>query len=191
VSSLLAQLPALIGVAVGALATILATSFTDRSRWRRSQSVRWDERRLDAYADYAQAIKEIHLLAFRLSATRRGSSRSQPIDRETGMDLLAQADLHRSKMWESVLLLGDAATVEAARLWHEAVRRLVRLASERTNDPSHEGSEDLSDDWRAAVQLVDNTRDLFYIAARQNLLVEGGLVAQTPSLWPQRADAEA
>jgi len=53
--SLQDQLPALIGVAVGTVGTIVATGLADRSRWRRRQSVRWDERRLDAYVAFARA----------------------------------------------------------------------------------------------------------------------------------------
>ncbi|MFV2102973.1 hypothetical protein [Micromonospora sp. LOL_024] len=64
--NLVGQLPALLGVLVGAVGTILATSLTDRSRWRRSQTVRWDERRLDAYAEFARVLKEVHTIASRM-----------------------------------------------------------------------------------------------------------------------------
>jgi len=40
VETLVAQLPVLIGVLVGTLGTILATTLTDRTRWRRTLSVR-------------------------------------------------------------------------------------------------------------------------------------------------------
>jgi hypothetical protein len=53
VQSFVQQLPALIGVLVGALATYAATSAAERARWRRTQSVRWDDKRLTAYAEDA------------------------------------------------------------------------------------------------------------------------------------------
>ena len=56
---LLQQLPTLVGVIVGAIATILTTSLGDRTRWKRSQAVRWDQRRLEAYAQYAETIKHL------------------------------------------------------------------------------------------------------------------------------------
>lgn len=68
--SLVQQLPALIGVLLGALATYAATSATERARWRRTQSIRWDDKRLAAYADYASAVKKLSSLSVRLAAYR-------------------------------------------------------------------------------------------------------------------------
>jgi len=56
-SNLLGAIPALIGVVVG----VAATGWADRVRWKRGQAVRWDERRVDVYAEYARAIKRIHM----------------------------------------------------------------------------------------------------------------------------------
>jgi hypothetical protein len=60
-ASLAEQLPALIGVLLGAGATFGATFATDRARWHREQSVRWDVKRADAYAEYAFAVKASHI----------------------------------------------------------------------------------------------------------------------------------
>ncbi|MEK8105561.1 hypothetical protein NKG94_11170 [Micromonospora sp. M12] len=128
VSTLLTQLPALLGVLVGTLGTILATSLADRARWRRGQSVRWDERRLDAYVDYAHALKESHAVALRLTADLRPGSYSHPIDRDEGLARLAEADARRTIVWENLLLLGDEATVVAAASWRDAIWQVERLA---------------------------------------------------------------
>ena len=128
VNDLLTQLPALLGVLVGTVGTILATSLADRARWRRSQSVRWDERRLDAYVDYAHALKESHAVALRLTADHRPGSRSHPIDREEGLVRLAEADARRAIVWENLLLLGDEPTVAAAASWRDAIWQVERLA---------------------------------------------------------------
>jgi hypothetical protein len=50
----LLQLLPLIGVIVGALATMATTASADRRRWRRERATRWDERRLDAYCGLAE-----------------------------------------------------------------------------------------------------------------------------------------
>jgi hypothetical protein len=99
------QLPAILGVLVGALGTLLVTNLTDKARWRRDQAVRWDTRRLDAYVAYAVAVKESHTLALRISSPYRRYSKSHTIDREQGLVLLAEANVRRTKAWEAVLLL--------------------------------------------------------------------------------------
>ncbi|WP_433457637.1 hypothetical protein [Micromonospora sp. CA-248212] len=96
------QLPALLGVLVGTLGTILATTLTDRARWRRSQSTRWDERRLDAYVDYAHALKESYAVALRMTADLRPESHSHPIDREGGLARLAESDAKDHRLGEPV-----------------------------------------------------------------------------------------
>ena len=167
------QLPAIVGVIVGAVGALLVTSLTDRARWRRDQSVRWDTRRLDAYVAYAATIKEIHALAFRVSALHRHLSKSRPIDREQGLELLAEANVRRTKAWEAVLLLGDETTVTAARAWQDAVGAEEHLCSKDSFDEM---------EWESAVDTVDQARDRFYAAARESLGVRGGSVAQSPFL---------
>lgn len=176
--SFLGQLPALIGVVIGVLGTILATTLTDMARWKRDQSVRWDERRLDAYVEYSRAIKEIHALALGLTAARMSANLAQPISRDAGLEMLTQAEDHRTKVWETVLLLGDAATVDAARQWRGAVWRLTEFARDLTDD-------DESAEWLVAVRKADEARDSFYAVARKSVKVRGGSVAQAP--WLQSA----
>ena len=106
-----AQLPALLGVLVGTIGTIVATSLADRSRWRRNQTVRWDERRLDAYVEFARALKEAHTIASRATGGY--------LDRDVALAELAEADFRHTLAWENVLLLGDAPTVTAARAWRD------------------------------------------------------------------------
>ncbi|MFJ6166867.1 hypothetical protein ACIQH6_17240 [Micromonospora orduensis] len=171
--TLLTQLPALLGVLVGTLGTILATSLADRARWRRSQSVRWDERRLDAYVEYAHALKESHAVALRMTAHLRPGSYSHPIDREEGLARLAESDARRTIVWENLLLLGDESTVLAAANWRDAVWRLERIARGIATAP-----EDLSEQ----VAQVDEARDGYYRVARQSLGVRGGSVEQSAAL---------
>jgi len=104
-SNLLGAIPALIGVVVGV---------ADRVRWKRGQAVRWDERRVDVYAEYARAIKRIHMTALRMVSPHMADDRARRINHEDGLAMLAQADAHRTEAWEAVLLLADQETTHAA-----------------------------------------------------------------------------
>jgi hypothetical protein len=144
------QLPAILGVLVGALGTLLVTSLTDKARWRRDQAVRWDTRRLDAYVAYAAAVKESHTLALRISAPYRCYSKSHAIDPEQGLVLLAEANVTRTKAWEAVLLLGNEATVTAARVWKDAVDAEERLCGDESPAMRWSGNRR----WKQLARLV-------------------------------------
>lgn len=173
VGTLLTQLPALLGVLVGTLGTILATSLADRARWRRSQSVRWDERRLDAYVEYAHALKESHMVALRMTADLRPGSHSHPIDRDDGLVRLAESDARRTIVWENLLLLGDEPTVVAAAGWRDAIWQVERLARGVSEAPS---------DISGLLIQINDARDGYYRAARRSLGVRGGSVEQSAAL---------
>jgi hypothetical protein len=175
VNDFLTQLPALAGVVLGIIGTIIATFISDHGRWRRDQISRWDEKRLDAYSEYAKAVKDIHALTFRLTAHRMSANKNSPIGRRTGLGLLEQNVLVRTKTWETVLLLGDGPTVSAAREWWYAVAQLVDFARDSSKT-------DESREWLATVRAADEHRDRFYTAARQSLGIQGGSVAQAPWL---------
>jgi hypothetical protein len=170
VTALVDQLPALVGVLIGTGGTVFATWVADRARWRRGQTVRWDERRLQAYVEYANALKEVHSYALRLVDSRTPGPGLSDVERNDVLARLVEADLRRTKAWESVLLLGDAATVTAARNWREAVGELTRRVRGFVG-------EDL--DVVAAVTRVNECRDRFYEVARSNLGIAAGFVAQS------------
>jgi hypothetical protein len=161
--NLVDQLPTLIGVVVGSLGTVLATTFSDRARWRHDRDVRWEERRLEAYSRYAETLKEIHALSFRMT------SPTNPMDPQNAATSLARAEQARTKAWEAVLLVGESNTVVAARQWREAIRQVSQLAqSEGRRDPN----------WVSLVHQANEARDRFYAVARRGLSLRGGEVAQ-------------
>jgi hypothetical protein len=160
----LQQLPALIGVLVGAVATYTATSAAERARWHRTQSVRWDDKRLAAYAEYAHAVKEVISISVRLAAHRGVHPDVHTLSPEEGMPALAAAEEERTMKWEGVLLLGTERTVIAARAWHESVFRLQRIAS---------GAE-VKVSWVEAVEAASRARRGFYEAAKQDLGIAVG-----------------
>lgn len=159
---LTAQLPALIGVLVGAIATFGATFVTDRARWQREQSARWDVRRADVYAEYGFALKNVLYIATRMAAAERpeisASMLNDPLPREEGLGLLGDAERDRGVKWESVLLLGSEEVVEAGRRWHQSVFSLQAIARGTSNA-----------DWTSAVAEVSRERGRFYEAARRDL----------------------
>jgi len=167
-NEVLAQLPALLGVILGAAGTIAASAFADRGRWTRGMTVRWDERRLAAYIEYASTLKDIISVLMRMTAENRPESLSRPMDREAGHAALAESESRRTRVWEQVLLLGDPPTIEAARAWRTEVRRLEQLAARRTYSHS---------EWQSLVERVDHARDRFYAAARGGLAVPGGAIS--------------
>jgi hypothetical protein len=149
---LLQQLPALVGVIVGALATYLATAAAERARWQRAQRSRWDESRMNAYAQYGVAVKHMAWLAVRIAAARGLPFTEEPLDPEVGVAQLAAAEGERTVRWETVLLLGDAETVAAARSWHQSVMQLVWFARGKLSGQT---------EWNHAIRHMEAKRDRF------------------------------
>jgi nitroimidazol reductase NimA-like FMN-containing flavoprotein (pyridoxamine 5'-phosphate oxidase superfamily) len=79
-----------------------------------------------------------------------------------GTDLSAAYNA-RAVAWESVLLLGGSAAIDAGREWHGTLWRLESLVRNPASSP-----EEWADGWR---QLA-RARDLFYKAARKELGTE-------------------
>ncbi len=160
----LQQLPALLGVLVGALAAYVVGTATERGRWRRQQSVRWDERRITAYIEYAHAIKKVIAVAVRLAAQRGVYPDDDVISPNYRISDLAEAEDSRTITWEAVLMLGTDAVVLAGREWHQSVFRLMRIACGQTSDMS----------WAAAVTATGQARQRFYEAAKRDIGVAVG-----------------
>lgn len=164
---LLYQLLVLMGVIIGALGSYLTTSAIERARWKRALDSRWDDRRVEAYASYAQSVKRVIMIASRIAAGRGLGSVTEPLaPTQVNLDLLAAAEAERASQWETVLLLGHPKTVGAARNWHEYAWRLEAYARAlRTGDAS---------DWQQLRTATDAARAAFYDSARSDLRVEGG-----------------
>jgi hypothetical protein len=157
------QLVTVGAVLVGAVGSYLTSRLADRDRFRRDLLVRWDERRLDAYVLYVTAVKHVYRCAQQALSARLEGGDSKAADALLAEMRAAEAD--RSRAFEQVMLLGDAATVQAAhnlndRLW--GLERPARSAEEIDQDTWHERS----DEWLVA--LND-----FHSHARQGLGVEG------------------
>jgi hypothetical protein len=166
-ASVVDQLPALIGVVVGASASYLVSSLTERARWQRQQSARWDIMRAQIYADYGYAVKNVFELCKRIAAYRGLGTRSEPIDPAEALGELGRLATERTAKWESVLLLGNPETIASAREWHRHVWHMELFARGQRSDPT---------EWTALLKEVAAARTRFYDAVRRDLGVKGGKV---------------
>jgi hypothetical protein len=110
------------------------------------------------------AIKYVHHLATSITAADRPGAQTQPIDRQSGLDRLAIADVELATAWEGVLLLGDATTVTAARAWRDAVWDLALIARRDSR---------IADNWDTVLVANKRARDRYYAAARKSLVERG------------------
>lgn len=112
---LINQVPVLLGVIIGVLGSYLTTAATERARWKRTLDSRWDDRRVEAYALYAQSVKRMIKVAGRIAAGRDLGGDDEPLaPTQENLELLADAEAERGRQWETVLLLGHPQTVGLA-----------------------------------------------------------------------------
>ncbi|WP_079158529.1 hypothetical protein [Streptomyces caniscabiei] len=174
--SLADQALPLVGVAIGAAVSLLVSALNERTRWRRQQSVRWDERRLNAYAEYAHTVKDLSNQYHRLAIARGVTAGTTSLE-PTGavLEELSKAEVHRSALAESLWLLGDVDSNTAAvklnhALWHlQWLARGIPTTGVAT--------------WPEAYLEFRKARENFLLAARRDLGVQGTRITHdTP--WP-------
>lgn len=124
---MISQLVTLAGVLIGAVTSFLATSAAERARHRRAMATRWDERKLDTYLQYATCVKEISANAKRARQAAAAGSE----ERQGYLAAMEEAELRRSAMFETLILLASPEAVEAA----DAVNRELWREEVATRDP--------------------------------------------------------
>jgi hypothetical protein len=129
VSGTIQEFSTLIAAGVGALAAYLAGAATERTRWRRERSGRWDDRRAQAYAEYAHAVKDVYVQCMRAYGLRGKRAVARAAYREALTELERLTD-DRTAKWEAVLLLGDPEAIKAGRTWHRRVWQVERYFDE-------------------------------------------------------------
>jgi hypothetical protein len=98
-----------------------------------------------------------------------------PLAPDDGVLELAVLEADRAAKWKQVLLLGDSATVSAARAWHEAIWKLDPWAQGKRTDP---------DAWLAHFHEAGRLRDVYYEAARRDLGIIGDHRDLKPTIRP-------
>ncbi|UQT56074.1 hypothetical protein M4V62_13745 [Streptomyces durmitorensis] len=159
------QLPALIGVIVGALGSYLAITRGDRARFQREQAARWDERRLAVYGDYARVVKQAVTLTYRVAAHLGNDPHPHPLTPEEAAPHLAEASIARDPAGEALLMLGTPDVVDKARVWVLTVVEMERFLRAGTHDP---------DAWSALLDRQRTTREGYYQAVRRDLALPPG-----------------
>ena len=155
----------LAAVAAGAVLSFVSTRLTDRSRWQREESFRWDTKRLDAYSEFASAMRKFVNVAYRMSAGLGFPAGAQSLDIEAGLPALAAAGTELNVQWEKILLLGSPDAIMAANNWQEEAFHLEYFARQLRNDPA---------EFAKASQDRREARRRFYSAARADLRVTSG-----------------
>lgn len=168
------QLVTLAAVVLGAGATFSATTLVERAKWKRSLDTRWDDRRLAAYADYANALKKTLEVCLRLAENKGYPAGFQPIDRDAGLQAFAAADAERTLRWEAVLLLGSPEAIAAARKWHKALWGFRYFVMDA--EPDHE-------EFLRSFEAMGHLRNEFYERARADLGVGSGALPAEFGAW--------
>ncbi|MFF3378823.1 hypothetical protein ACFYXF_38450 [Streptomyces sp. NPDC002680] len=170
-SAFMQQLPALIGVVIGALGSYWAVARGERVRSVREREARWEERLLAVYTDYARALKKSVTLTYRVAASLGNDPHPHPLTPEEAAPLLAEATLARDPSGEALLLLGDPEVVAKAREWVAVLLEMEGFLRERTEDPQA---------WQALLERQRAGREGYYAAVRNDLALPPGHSA----LWP-------
>ncbi|WP_037676581.1 hypothetical protein [Streptomyces griseus] len=170
-SIFLQQLPALLGVVIGALGSYLAVVRSDRARFRRERAAHWEERRLAVYGDYARAVKKSVVLMYRVASGLGRDPHPHPLTPEEAAPVMAAAADAVDSHWESLLLLGSARVVERARAWIVVLREMERFL----NSGSRDGGT-----WEALLERQRAGREGYYGAVREDLALPHGPEALGP-----------
>jgi hypothetical protein len=170
VNPIVTQALTIAGVLLGSAATFIVSSATERTRWRRAHSARWDDKRLLAYSEFANAVKHMVRLCRRIAETKRLLPTGQPLDDlDAAFAAFAEGETQRALKWETVLFLGDPATISAARVWYEQVWRLEHILREEHPDTSS---------FISAYQDAMRLRNEFYAHARKDLNITSGALPE-------------
>lgn len=155
---LTSQLLPLAGVAVGAATSFVVTSLNERTKWRREQSVRWDAQRLTAYAEYAHAVKDLAYQYRRIAVFRGLSAGPHPLEPTPEvLDRLGDAEVRRTALSETLLLLGDRHIIAAMKRMNQYLWQLEGLA--RATPGDGDGWDQVYENYRTARQdYIDHAR---------------------------------
>lgn len=164
-NALIQQLPALIGVVIGALGSYLAIVRGDRARFQRERDARWEERLLTVYAEYARTLKKSVTLTYRVASHFGNDPHPYPLSPAEAAPLMAEATAEGDPTGEALLLLGSAHVVDKARVWVNALMEMQRFLREETRDPEA---------WHALMERQREARAGYYSAVRDDLALPPG-----------------
>ncbi|MEU0598518.1 hypothetical protein ABZ484_09745 [Streptomyces sp. NPDC006393] len=170
-SAFIQQLPALIGVVIGALGSYLAVVRSDRARFLRERTARWEERRLSVYSDYARSLKQTVALTYRVASHLGADPHPHPLTMAEAQPLLAEAAVAREPSGETLIMLGGKEAVEKARVWVAVVLEMERFVREGRREPEA---------WQTLLARQRAAREGYYAAVRSDLELPPGHAARSP-----------
>ncbi|MFB7508797.1 hypothetical protein [Streptomyces broussonetiae] len=161
-------------VLVGALSTHVTNHLMERSKNRYQLMTRWDDKKVEAYAAYMDAVKWRIAACVRVYEAKEGLAEEHRSEGELRTDLF-QASRRWGSAFERVMLLGCDDAIEAG---HE----LNVLLSEITWQATGKITGTLSE-WRERHRAAFRAINTFHEAARQDLGIQGKVTGEK---HPQR-----
>ncbi|MFE1691151.1 hypothetical protein ACFW64_25855 [Streptomyces albidoflavus] len=149
---------------VGALTTHLTNHLLERQKMRHLLLTRWDERKLETYAEYIDAVRTCIYSAVMLYEARTGLSRSERSETSLAEEL-TEAEGARSRAFERVMLLAEDQVIEAAHGINTATKAIDWRARGTTEGPLEE--------WRELNREAFRAINRFHESARADLGVLG------------------
>lgn len=165
----------LVAVIIGGAVSFVGAWGAEHLRWRRTRTERWDTQTMDAYAQYAGAMKREVRITMRIAGGLGLGPRTEPLALEPGKSLHQDAEQERSLRFEAVLLLGSQQTVGAAREWQQRCWDLYLFCLSRSVPDESDIEE-----FARLYESVGRAREVFHEAARRSLGVAEGAVAAAP-----------
>ena len=175
------QFYTLIGVALGALASYLGASLTNRTQHQREVATRWEERKFETYSTYIGDVKQQVIAANRIAASRGLITRvTSPLNPAEGLGVLEEVSNRRSQSSERVTLLADTETLAALRTLNDAVWRMECYARGIIESANTEM-------WEADWTAYRGAFDTFHRRARAELGTPGEYFGRLVERAPSKA----
>lgn len=171
-SDLATQLVTVLAVVLGSAMTYLANHLTERSRFKRELVVRWDDRKLDAYAEYVAAVRTCIYAAVLLYEDKTGLRDSAQPQAELEL-ALTTAEGERASSFERLMQLAAESVIEAAHA--------VNAVTAEIDWAARTGSVAALEDWRALHRRAFAAINEFHRESRQDLNVVGRFDGQQHS----------
>lgn len=165
------QIVTLSAVVVGATASYLVTSLSERARYQLEVSNRWEDRRFEVYRDYISQVKDLVGIARRLAGSRGLQSDEAILAPEEGLPLLDQAEARREVLTESITLLAGPNLILAYRRLAKVLQRIEWFA--RGMIPEADSGE-----FSVVMDELDSALNEFHACAREELGVPGEYIAR-------------
>ncbi|MEV7772836.1 hypothetical protein [Kitasatospora sp. NPDC086791] len=158
------QLVTIAAVVLGGLTTYATNQLMERSKRKDGLRLRWDEKKLDAYADYVGLVRTSIHIAVLLYEVREEIRQMPRTEHELSMEL-TEASGAQARAFERIMLLAGDEVIEAAHAVQENLAAIGWQARGLVDGTLA--------DWRALHTGAFKAINRFHEAARADLGVRG------------------